>query len=131
MKKIRHLTAIAGVLALVGCASTGTIAPQYINPSNYQNHDCATLQSEVARVSKLAKDTENQSISLGTGVGVGISAGRGGIYPSISVGTGVGSGQRQAKKNTLARLYGEHDAMVLAGRQKGCAFVQGIKIYGE
>lgn len=129
MKKLSLAT--IGVLALTGCATTGTIAPQYINPANYQHHDCATLQSEVARITKLAKDTENQNISLGTGVGVGISAGRGGIYPSISLGTGIGSGQRQAKKNTLARLYGEHDAMVLAGRQKGCGFAQNIKIYGE
>lgn len=120
-----------GTLALTGCVSTGNIAPQYINPSNYQHHDCASLQSEITRISKLAKATEEQNISLGTGVGIGISAGRGGIYPSISLGTGIGSGQRQAKKNTLAKLYGEHDAMVLAGRQKGCGFVQGMKVYGE
>lgn len=120
-----------GTLALTGCVSTGNIAPQYINPSNYQHHDCASLQSEITRISKLAKATEEQNISLGTGVGIGISAGRGGIYPSISLGTGIGSGQRQAKKNTLAKLYGEHDAMVLAGRQKGCGFVQGMKVDGE
>lgn len=132
MKKIISFsTSALGALFLVGCASTGTIAPQYINPANYQGHDCATLQSEVARVSKLAKATEEQNISLGTGVGVGIAAGRGGIYPTISIGAGTGSGQRQAKNNTLARLYGEHDAMILAGRQKNCAFVQGVKIYGE
>ena len=129
MKKIISLS--GSILVLAGCATTGTIAPQYINPANYQSHDCHALQSEIARVSKLAQATENQNVSLATGVGIGISAGRGGIYPSISVGTGVGSGQRQAKKNTLARLYGEHDAMVLSARQKGCAFVQGIKIYGE
>lgn len=129
MKKIISLGVCA--IALVGCATTGNITPQYISPNNYQTYSCNTLQSEVARVTRLAKDTENQNISLGTGVGVGISAGRGGIYPSISLGTGIGSGQRAVKRNTLARLYGEHDAMILAGRQKGCAFVQGIKIYGE
>ena len=129
MKKIIGISIFA--TALMGCATTGTIAPQYINPANYQGYDCHALQSEVARVSKLAQATENQNVSLGAGVGVGISAGRGGIYPSISLGTGIGSGQRTAKKNTLARLYGEHDAMVIAGRQKGCTFVQGIKIYGE
>lgn len=122
---------IVGALTLTGCVSTSNIAPQYINPSVYQHHDCTSLQSEVARITQLANATEKQNISLGTGVGIGISAGRGGIYPSISLGTGIGSGQRQAKKNTLAKLYGEHDAMVLAGRQKGCGFVQGMKIYGE
>lgn len=51
--------------------------------------------------------------------------------PSISVGAGLGGGTKQAKTNTLAKLYGEHDAMVVAARQKGCAFAQHIKIYGE
>lgn len=64
-------------------------------------------------------------------MGIGITGGRGGIYPSISFGVGTGSSTRAARNNTLARLYGEHDAMVIASRQKNCAFAQNIKIYGE
>lgn len=117
---------------LTGCATTGKIAPQYVSPTKYQAHDCASLQSEVARISDLAKSTENQNVGLSaSGVGIGIAGGRGGIYPSISFGMGTGSGQRQAKTNTLAKLYGEHDAMVVTARQKDCAFAKGIKIYGE
>lgn len=128
MKKAVLLTMVA---VLAGCVSTGNITPQYINPTTYQGHDCQTLQSEVARIGKLVEDTKKQNVSLATGVGIGVTAGRGGIYPTISIGTGVGSSQRQAKINTLSRLYGEHDAMVLMARQKQCAFVQGIKVYGE
>lgn len=128
MKKIFFVITIA---LLAGCATTGNIAPQYVSPTTYTSYDCAMLQSEVVRVTKLAESTKNQNISLGTGVGFGITGGRGGIYPTVSIGMGAGSGQRQAKNNTLARLYGEHDAMILAGRQKGCGFVQGIKVYGE
>ncbi|WP_155733427.1 hypothetical protein [Moraxella catarrhalis] len=36
-----------------------------------------------------------------------------------------------AKKQMLSYLYGEHDAIILAARQKHCVFTQGIKIYGE
>ncbi len=129
MKHISILMVLA--TTLVGCATTKNIAPQYINPANYQNYDCQTLHSEVTRITKLADDTKNQRTSLATGIGVGIAGGRGGIYPTISIGTGIGSGQRQAKKNTLAKLYGEHDAMIVAARQKKCAFADGIKIYGE
>lgn len=129
MKKLLSLS--AGMAILTGCATTGNIAPQYVSPTTYQHYDCAILQSEVARITKLAEATEKQNVSLGTGVGIGIAGGRGGIYPTISIGAGLGSGQRAAKKNALAKLYGEHDAMILAGRQKGCGFVQGIKIYGE
>ncbi len=129
MKKFLWLGVASATL--MGCATTGNIAPQYINPSNYQNYDCNALQKEVARISGLAKAAEKQNVSLGTGVGIGISAGRGGIYPTISLGTGVSGGQRQAKTNQLARLYGEHDAMIVAARQKNCAFAHQVKIYGE
>lgn len=130
MKKIL-LTLTATATVLTGCATT-KIAPQYVNPSNYHNYDCTVLQSEVARITQTAEATEKQNVGLSaTGIGIGLAGGRGGIYPTISVGAGLGSGARQAKTNTLAKLYGEHDAMVVAGRQKGCAFAQNIKIYGE
>ena len=128
---MKKLTVVAIFALLTGCATTSNIAPQYVSPTTYASYDCPMLQSEVARVSKLAESTKNQNISLGTGVGFGIAGGRGGIYPTVSIGMGTGSGQRQAKNNTLARLYGEHDAMILAGRQKGCGFVRGVKVYGE
>lgn len=129
MKKL--LLALMLIAALTGCATT-KIAPQYVSPANYQGYDCGMLQNEVARISKAAEATEKQNTGLSaTGIGIGIAGGRGGIYPSISVGAGLGSGARQAKTNTLARLYGEHDAMVIAARQKGCSFAQNLKIYGE
>lgn len=132
MKKILLLSALTSITTLTGCVSTNNIVPQYINPNNYSSYDCTYLQSEVARITKLAEKTQNQQTSLSaTGVGIGIAGGRGGIYPSISFGVGSGSSTRAARTNTLARLYGEHDAMVMAARQKNCAFAQNIKIYGE
>ncbi|MDH9218844.1 hypothetical protein PYL83_06265 [Moraxella lacunata] len=132
MKKALISLAVVTV-ALTGCATTNIAPPpQHVNPANYQGYDCTVLQSEVARISQTAKATENQNIGLSaTGIGIGLAGGRGGIYPSISVGAGLGSGARQAKTNTLAKLYGEHDAMIVAARQKGCAFAQNVKIYGE
>ncbi|MDO4894744.1 MULTISPECIES: hypothetical protein [Moraxella] len=131
MKKIAFtLATVAAVLT--GCASTGKVAPQYVNPSNYQAHDCNYLQSEVARIANVAEQTKKQGFSLSsTGIGIGLTGGRHGIYPSISLGMGSGSSQRAARNNTLSKLYGEHDAMVVAARQKSCAFAQNMKIYGE
>ncbi|UTO04605.1 hypothetical protein NKT77_08830 [Moraxella sp. FZLJ2107] len=124
--------AAAAAVVLTGCASTGKVAPQYINPNTYQSYDCQSLQSEVSRITKLVEQTQNQQVGLSaSGIGIGLTGGRHGIYPSISLGMGAGSGQRAAKQNTLSRLYGEHDAMVVSARQKGCAFAQGMKIYGE
>lgn len=131
MKKILSIGAIA-MLALTGCATTGNIAPQYVSPTNYASHDCAYLQSEVERVTALSEKTKNQQTSLSsTGIGIGIAGGRGGIYPTISFGLGSGTSNRAARTNSLARLYGEHDAMIIAARQKNCAFAQNVKIYGE
>ncbi|MBE9578988.1 hypothetical protein AAHK14_07735 [Moraxella sp. K1664] len=85
MKKALISLAVVTV-ALTGCATTN-IAPQHVNPANYQGYDCTVLQSEVARISQTAKATENQNIGLSaTGIGIGLAGGRGGIYPSISVG---------------------------------------------
>lgn len=55
MKKILSLGALAAITALTGCATTSNIAPQYVNPNNYNSHDCAYLQSEVARVTNLVE----------------------------------------------------------------------------
>lgn len=120
------------MLALAGCATTGNIAPKYVNPSQYAGHDCISLQNEINRISQAASDLEKRNIGLSaTGVGIGIVGGRHGIYPSISFGVGSGSNARAAKRNELSSLYGEHDAMVIAARQKNCQFAQNIKIYGE
>ena len=129
--KLAFTALAAAALVLTGCSAKQTIAPQYINPTAYSQYDCTTLASEIKRVEQLAVATENQQSGLSaTGVGIGIAGGRHGIYPTVSFGVGRNTNAAN-KKNTLSRLYGEHDAMVVAARQKGCAFVQGMKIYGE
>lgn len=131
MKKSALLTAVGSALLLSACASTGKIAPAYVNPTNYQTLSCDNLSGEVRRVSVLASQTQQEQSSLSaTGLGIGITGGRHGIYPTISFGVGKGS-NTDTKTARLSKLYGEHDAMVLAGRKKGCAFAQNIKIYGE
>lgn len=130
MNHLKSSALILSALALSACATTKGIAPQYINPTTYANHSCQSLAQEIERVSKVASQTEKQQSGLSaSGIGVGIAAGRGGIYPTISF--GVGQSTSNQKKATLSKLYGEHDAMVVSARQKGCAFADSIKIYGE
>lgn len=103
----------------------------------HENHKKSTylINGCRCRFNRLCHNQHRPSIQntklSATGIGIGLVGGRGGIYPSISVGAGLGGGTKQAKTNTLAKLYGEHNAMVVAARQKGCAFAQHIKIYGE
>lgn len=125
------LLATAGILGLSGCASTGSVTPQYVPPSTYQTYDCETLSQEYTRVNRYVDAARNEQSSLSTsGVGVGISAGRWGISPNISFGLGK-SNSTQARDAKLSRLYGESDAIVQSARIQRCSFVNGIKIYGE
>lgn len=131
MKKFALLTAVGSALLLSACASTGKIAPSYVNPANYQAQSCDHLAEEVRRIGLLANQTKQEKSGLSsTGLGIGITGGRHGIFPTISFGVGTG-GSSSDKTTRLAKLYGEHDAMVVAGRKKGCAFAQTTKIYGE
>lgn len=127
--KIRYL--FLGIFVFLTACTTKTIAPSYVNPNLYTNQSCQMLSEEIGRISALAVATEKQNTPLSaSGIGIGIAGGRYGIYPTVSFGVGR-MDSSSAKKDTLAKLYGEHDAMVIAARQKGCSFARTIKIYGE
>ena len=128
---VTALLATAGIFGLSGCASTGNITPQYIQPSTYQSYDCQALNQEYVRVNSYVNAARNEQSTLAsTGVGVGISAGRWGISPNISFGVGQ-SNNTKARDAKLSRLYGERDAIVQSARIQRCSFANGIKIYGE
>ncbi|SNT70621.1 hypothetical protein [Psychrobacter sp. LV10R520-6] len=125
------LLAAAGVFGLSGCASTGSLTPQYVPPSTYQNYDCQALSQEYVRVNRYVDATRNEQSTLSTsGVGVGVSAGRWGISPNISFGVGK-SNDTKSRDAKLSRLYGERDAIIQSARIQRCSFANGIKIYGE
>lgn len=128
---MKKLSFFALVALMAGCA-THNVAPQYVNPTVYQNQDCDALSKQINHVNALIDKTKSQRTGLSaSGVGIGIVGGSGGIYPSISFGVGNNSGARQQKQTALAKLYGEHDAIIIAGRQKSCAYAHGAKLYSE
>lgn len=126
------LLAIASsCLIFAGCASTGSVSPQYIPPSTYQGYNCNGLAQEYNRINAYIQQTQQQQSTLkATGVGIGVSAGRWGISPNISVGVGK-SGNTQARNAKLSRLYGERDAVIQSARLKQCHFANGLKVYGD
>lgn len=132
-KSLSFGVATVGILLLSACASTGTIVPQYVPLNTYQQLNCAQLSQEYKRLLSHIDSTQKQQTPLTTsGIGIGISGNRHGIYPTINFGLGHQiSDAIHARQNKLARLFGEHDAIIQAGRMKQCGFVNGIKIYGE
>lgn len=130
IKPIKKMSIIMAVLCLSACASM-QVAPQYVSPSRYQTYDCSALQQESHRIHGYIHQTQKQQGTLSaTDIGIGVSAGRYGVYPSISFGIGK-SQKTQARDAKLAQLYGERDAIIQSGRMKKCAFVTGLKLYGE
>lgn len=122
---------VVGIFGFSGCATTSTLTPQYIPPSNYQSYDCSALAQEYNRVNLYAEAAKNEQSKISmSGVGVGISAGRWGISPNITFGVGQSS-DTNARDAKLSRLYGERDAIIQSARIKSCGFADGIKIYGE
>lgn len=118
------------VSGLSGCASTN-ITPQYISPNTYASYGCDGLNQEYKRIKTYIDSTEAEKSSFSTsGVSIGLAGTNHHIYPSISVGLGNG-GTASARKTKLSRLYGEHDAVVQAGRLQGCSFTDGLSVYGE
>ncbi len=47
--KKAHILLTAVAVALTGCATTN-IVPQYVNPTNYQGHDCNLLQLSLIHI---------------------------------------------------------------------------------
>lgn len=126
MKKLLLTGLVATILT--GCASMPT--PQYVSVNNYQHYQCQQLTSEFNRTTQYINANANRNVGLRTsGVGIGLGIGRGGIYPSISV--GLGTVNHASQRNNLAIAMGERDAIVQAGRVKGCDFSKNIRLYSE
>lgn len=129
MKKSALLTAVGSALLLSACASTGKIAPAYVNPTNYQTLSCDNLSGEVRRVSVLASQTQQEQSSLSaTGLGIGITGGRHGIYPTISFGVGKAN---STNNSNIGLALGEKDAIVQSARLKHCSFANSVKLSTE
>ncbi|OBX81211.1 hypothetical protein [Faucicola atlantae] len=128
--KFLHLISCA-VVAIIsgatGCATTPK--PSYVSPTQYQNYDCGKLNIEYNRLMQYISTASSQHNGLTvSGVGLGIGIGRGGVYPNVNIGLGQTTG---GNRNNLAIAMGEREAIVQAARMKNCAFVNGVKLYGE
>ena len=102
---------------LVGCASSSkNIAPSYVSPIVYQDHDCTQLAQEAQRVSENAaraagiQDEKANSDALATGVAVVL------FWPAAFFVSG-GDGQTAAE---LAKLRGQKEAIEQASIKKRC-----------
>ena len=118
MKKVVVLLLILSQLSL-GCAtSPKNIAASYVSPLQYASLSCEQIQQELIRVSARVAEvsgvqqSKRNKDSWALGIGLVI------FWPALFFMMGGD------KKEELARLKGEYEALEQAGMQKNCGFIK-------
>jgi hypothetical protein len=119
----RKITAAALCAAmLVGCASTSEkISSSYVSPLTYSNYDCDQLRMELMRVSGKVqevagaqnKQAKNDKVAMGVGLVL--------FWPALFFLAG------SDKKEELANLKGQYDALGVAAIEKKCPIAEEMK----
>ena len=122
MKKIVSLVLIPTFLLLVsGCAtSPDKIGASYVSPMQYNNYDCDQTQAEMMRVSSKLREVcgvqQSKATTDAWAMGIGLIV----FWPSLFFLIGGD------KKEEVARLKGEYEALEQASIQKKCAFINEV-----
>ncbi len=121
MKNVAIAAIICGILA--GCADApNKIQPNYVSPMQYSNLDCEQVRSEMMRVSSQVrvlvgqqqKKHKNDQVAMGVGLIV--------AWPALFFLIGGD------KKEQLAEMKGEYEALETVGTQKKCAVIEEAKV---
>lgn len=105
-------------LSVGGCAtSPDKISATYVSPLQYQAYECDALRGELIRIGQRVdavtgqqrKEASNDAVAMGVGLVL--------FWPALFFLAGGND-----KKEELARLKGEHDALRQAAAIKGCGF---------
>lgn len=116
MKKL--VAALVAVSFAAACASSpDSIQAQYVSPLQHQGYSCDQIRTEVVRVgNRVAEVTgqqrraaNNDAIAMGVGLVI--------FWPALFFLAGGGD-----KRDELARLKGEYDALEIAANEKQCSF---------
>ncbi len=111
-------------LSLVsGCASKSqNIQATYVSPLQYQSFTCRQLEQEISRVSRKVSEISGAQDKQATGDAVAMGVGLVIFWPALFFLIG------DDKKEELARLKGEYDALEQSAIQKDCSIVNTIQV---
>ena len=100
---------------LVGCStSPDKITASYVSPIQYQNYSCNQIKSELYRINRKVSEVTGQQRSEATKDAIAMGVGLVLFWPALFFLIG------DDKKEELARLKGEYDALESAAIQKEC-----------
>ncbi len=117
MKKSISLVIILSFLS--ACATRPeNIQAQYVSPMQYQSYSCEQLESEAMRISRKVTEVTGKQSKQATGDAVAMGVGLVLFWPALFFLIG------DDKKEELARLKGEYDAIEQSAIQKNCSLAQ-------
>lgn len=110
--------ALCAALTASACASNpDSISASYVSPLAYQSYDCGQIRSELVRISNRVADVTGQQRRQANNdawaMGVGLVL----FWPALFFLAGGSD-----KKEELARLKGEYDALQVSATEKRCNF---------
>ena len=118
--KAKSVVALVAALSVAACATApDKIQAAYVSPLQYQHYDCSQIRTELVRISTRVSEVTGQqqrqanNDALAMGVGLVI------FWPALFFLAGGND-----KKEELARLKGEYDALQIAANEKRCGVDQ-------
>lgn len=108
--------ALCAALAVSACASNpDKISAAYVSPMVYQHYNCNQIGNEIIRISNRVSEVTGQQRSEATkdawAMGIGLVV----FWPALFFLAGGSD-----KKDELARLKGEYDALQVVANEKEC-----------
>lgn len=108
--------ALCAALALSACASNpDKISAAYVSPLAYQGYNCNQIGTEIIRISNRVSEVTGQQRSAANkdawAMGIGLVV----FWPALFFLAGGGD-----KKDELARLKGEYEALQVVANEKEC-----------
>lgn len=108
--------------ALTGCAkSSKNIQAAYVSPLQYQDYSCKQIGMEISRVSRKVSEISGQQDKQASNDAVAMGVGLVIFWPALFFLIG------DDKKEEIARLKGEYDALEQAAIQKNCSIAKDIE----
>lgn len=121
MKKITSFLIIC-TFVVSGCAQKSeNIQATYVSPMQYQSYSCKQLEMEISRVSRRVSEVTGQQDSQASKDSVAMGVGLVLFWPALFFLIG------DDKKEELARLKGEYEALEQSAIQKNCSVASSIK----
>jgi hypothetical protein len=120
MKKI--VLSLVCLSFVSACASKSeNIQATYVSPLQYQSYSCSQLEQEISRVSRKVSEISGSQDKQASGDAVAMGVGLVIFWPALFFLIG------DDKKEELARLKGEFDALEQSAIQKNCSIAKTIQ----